>query len=134
MALDTSHENAEPAIEAWKVLGELIATENRSGIRQFLTDLEVDATALVVSRLESAELNQLLDLIDCNAAVLLVDRLPDVQARGILERLPAQSAARIVEKLPEERHGGLIRKLGEKGTAALRSMRSRSWFNSADSN
>ena len=119
MASDVSHQNAEPTTDAWEVLGELIRGGNRAEIRQFLTDLEVDATALVISRLESAELDQLLDLLDRNTAVLLVDRLPDSQARGILERLPPPSAARIVESLPEERHSGLIRKLGEKETAAV---------------
>ena len=91
---------AEPTTEPWKVLGKLVNAGDRGQIRQFLSVLDAEATALAISRLSSTGLDQLLDLLDRDTAVLLIDRLPDAQARGILERLPAASAARIVESLP----------------------------------
>ena len=105
--------------DAWKVLGGLIENRARTDIRLFIKELEPDETALVISRLESEELDRLLDLVDRETTVLLIQRVPDSQARGILARLPPPSAARIVESLPEERHGGLIRKLGEREAEAV---------------
>lgn len=119
MASVTSQDSAPAQPDPWKTLGLLVEGRDRGKIREFLSALAVEETALVISRLESAGLDRLLDLLDRQTTVMLITRLPDAQARGILERLPAASAARIVESLPEERHSGLIRKLGDKEAAAV---------------
>jgi magnesium transporter len=94
--------------EPSETLSALLAAENRSGIREFLTWLEPTAAVRALFRLNREQQEKLVGLLSADQAADLLEDLPDVHAADLMESIDAGKAADIVEALTHDHGADLL--------------------------
>jgi magnesium transporter len=100
----SSEEISEPS----ETLSTLLADENRSGVRDFLTWLEPTAAVRALFRLDREEQEKLVGLLSADQAADLLEDLPDAHAADLIERIDTGKAADIVEELTSDHGADLL--------------------------
>lgn len=110
---------AENVFEIEKNLEELIAQEDKNGLKTYLDALSPPDTAREISRLSESEQTQLLCLIEPADAADVIEDMPEAQARDLVEGIPAQQAAAILEELASDHLADMLGELPSDSSRAI---------------
>jgi magnesium transporter len=91
-----------------ETLTQLIWDRDRTGLTSFIKDLPLGDLHIVLSRLVSSDLSELLELLDPGDAAAILVNLRELSPQNMLVGLSPETAARILHELPSNIETDLI--------------------------
>ena len=105
--------------DAWAKIRELIEANDGQALIAWIDSLPAGEIGRLLSRLNDAEMMQVVDLIGPEESAELMVQISEAQAVDIIEDLPAKSAAAIVGELDSDEQADILGELDEQDAEAI---------------
>ena len=103
----------------WETVAQILETDNRKALTQFLEGLGPMETARSISRLSEADQNRVFTLLTPQDAAGLIEDVPDEQAADLVEALDPVQAAAIIDELKSDDKADLLGEMSTKDAEAI---------------